>query len=134
LAQLEKAIAAGRGNKQEKNNLQSAFRSIEIVPFPAFPQKMSSSTKLKDQSSAPKYSNGSSARSNPSHAARLPTAPFDRVTLTDIAADAGVSRATVSLVLRNSMSQLLAERRIFKPELIVRESCGHVSANQKDHS
>jgi hypothetical protein len=81
------------------------------MPFPAFPQKMSSSTKLKDQSSAPKYTNGSSACSNPSHAERLPTAPFDRVTLTDIAADAGVSRATVSLVLRNSMSQLLAERR-----------------------
>ena len=188
---------------------------MEIMPFPAFPQKMSSSTKLQDQSSAPKYSNGSSARSNPSNAERLPTAPFHRVTLTDIAADAGVSRATVSLVLRNSMSQLLAERRqptaalcfndmvvigalrawvnngkspgedfaiigfddvveaalyrpalrtvatvpgkigeafaelllerisnpdrptrrlIFKPELIVRASCGRVSANQKDHS
>jgi DNA-binding LacI/PurR family transcriptional regulator len=31
----------------------------------------------------------------------LPTTSSDRVTLTDIAADAGVSRATVSLVLRN---------------------------------
>ena len=62
---------------------------------------MSSSPKLQVQSSASKYSNASSARSNSSSAERLPTAPFDRVTLTDIAADAGVSRATVSLVLRN---------------------------------
>jgi DNA-binding LacI/PurR family transcriptional regulator len=111
---------------------------------------MSSSPKLPDQSSAPKYSNGSSERSNPllnngkNPGEDFPMIAFDdvleaapcRPALTSVATAPGkIGEASAGfLPERFSNPDRLMRRLIFKPELIVRESCAHVSANQKDHS